>query len=130
MPLRVLVVDDSAAMRMALQRAIELSGLPIASCLTAEHGRAALSILADHAIDLLLVDLDMPEMNGAELIRRLQQDPERRQIPFIVMSADATANRVEELLELGALAYLPKPFGAEALRSEMLKAMERMHVCN
>ncbi len=130
MAFRVLVVDDSAVMRQTIQRAIDISGLPVQHCLTAEHGRAALSVLKDHKIDLMLLDLNMPEMSGDDLIRRLQRDPEQAPIPFIVISADATAARMQQMLDLGALAYIPKPFRAETLRSEMTRALEQMHATN
>lgn len=130
MALRVLVVDDSAAMRHTIQRAIEISDLPVDSCLTARHGREALSILSDHSVDLLLVDLNMPEMTGDDLIQNLHENPGTARIPFIVMSADATAARIDKLLEMGALTYLPKPFGAETLHLELKKAMEGLDGAN
>lgn len=130
MSLRVLVVDDSRVMRLAIQRAIDLSCLPVKCCLTAEHGKAALSILKDHEIDLMLVDLNMPEMGGYDLVRRLQEDPKQRQVPFIIISADATTTRIEEMLDLGALAYIAKPVAPEILRSEMTRALEQIHACN
>ena len=133
MSFRILIVDDSAAMRRAIQRAIEISALPVECCLTAQHGREALSVLSNHRVDLLLVDLNMPEMSGDELIRHLRDEASGANlacIPFIVMSADATARRVQDLLELGALTYLPKPFSAEMLRSELGKALEQIHVSN
>lgn len=130
MSLRVLVVDDSPVMRVAIQRAIDVSGLPVKSCLTAEHGKAALSLLKEQEIDLMLVDLNMPEMRGDDLIRRLQEDLAQQHIPFIVISADATAARIEEMLNLGALAYIPKPFDPSTLRMEMRRALDEMHARN
>ncbi len=139
MPLRVLVVDDSRVMRLAIERVLDLSCLPL-KCFTAQHGNAALSVLKNEQIDLMLVDLNMPEMSGGDLVRRMQQDSAQRRIPFIVISADATQTRLQEMLDLGALAYIPKPFAPELLRSEMAKALEQIqlnkrqleqiHACN
>ena len=129
MPLRVLVVDDSRAMRVAIQRVLDLSCLPL-KCFTAQHGNAALSLLQNQEIDLMLVDLNMPEMSGSDLIRRLQENPVERQIPFIVISADATATRIEEMLNLGAVAYIHKPFDPSTLRTEMRRALDEMHARN
>ena len=134
MPLRVLVVDDSPVMRLAIQRVIDLSCLPL-KCFTAQHGNAALSLLKDQEIDLMLVDLNMPGMGGCDLVRRMQSEPGERQIPFIVISADATQTRMQEMLDLGALAYIPKPFAPALLRSEMANALNQIqpgenHVCN
>lgn len=130
MSLRVLIVDDSPVMRLAIERAIDVSNLPVKSCMTAEDGKAALSVLKDHEIDLILLDLNMPEMRGDDLVRRLQQDPAQRQIPFIVISADSTATRMQEMLDLGALAYISKPFAPATLHSEISKALEQMHASN
>ena len=130
MSIRLLVVDDSPVMRKVIQRAVEVSGLPVSDCLTAEHGKAALSLLRQETIDLMLLDMNMPEMGGEELVRQLQNRPANQQVPFIVISADATATRMQEMLSLGALAYIPKPFDAGTLRSEMTKALEQMHVNN
>ena len=127
MSLRLLVVDDSAVMRRTIQRAIDVSSLPVKSCLTAEHGNAALSVLRAHEIDLMLVDLNMPEMRGDDLVRELQNDPGQKQIPFIVISADTTASRIQEMLDLGAAAYIPKPFAPSTLQSELTKVLEQMH---
>ena len=127
MSLRLLVVDDSAVMRRTIQRAIDVSSLPVKSCLTAEHGKAALSLLRAHEIDLMLVDLNMPEMRGDDLVRELQNDPAQKPIPFIVISADTTASRIQEMLDLGAAAYIPKPFAPSTLQSELTKVLEQMH---
>jgi CheY-like chemotaxis protein len=127
---RVLVVDDSPVTRYVVRRAIEISGLPVDFCVAAEHGKAALSLLKEHRIDMALVNLNMPEMGGKDLIRGWQHQEPQRKIPFIVMSADATATRIEEMLALGALAYLAKPFTAETLRREMQRGLEQIHACN
>ncbi len=124
------MVDDSPVMRQAIQRAIRVSGLPVDRCITVEDGVAALSLLRDQDIDLMLVDLNMPEMSGGDLMRRLQGGPAERPIPFIILSADATTTRMQEMLDLGALAYIPKPFAPATLRLEMTKALEQMHARN
>lgn len=129
MAFRVLVVDDSPAMRLAIRRTMDISGLPI-QCVLAEHGKAALSILEKNQIDLMLVDLNMPELSGDDMIRCLAQRPEQKRIPFLIMSADATATRVQEMFDLGALGYIPKPFCFATLRTEMSKALESLNVRN
>ena len=126
----MLVVDDSVVMRLAIQRAIGISGLAVEYCMTAEHGKAALSLLKDQKINLMLVDLNMPDMSGGDLIRCLRDQPAKNAIPFIAISGDATATRMQEMLDLGALAYIPKPFTPATLRLEMAKASEHMYVCN
>jgi two-component system chemotaxis response regulator CheY len=127
MSVRLLVVDDSPVMRSAIQRAVNLSEVQVE---TAENGKAALSVLEDHPVDLMLLDLNMPVMCGDEMVRWMQQDPSKPQVPFIVVSEDATATRMQEMLDLGALAFIPKPFLPSALQSEVARAVERIHAVN
>jgi CheY-like chemotaxis protein len=112
-------------MRAVIQRTIDISGLDM-QCLLAEDGNAALSLLQRHNIDLLLVDVNMPGLSGDELIRSLAEDPELASIPFLVMSSDTTVPRVQQTLEMGALAYIPKPFAPATLRAQMSKALEQI----
>ena len=121
MPLRLLVVDDSWVMRAAIRRLIEVAALPVNTFLAAENGQAALSLLKRNEVDLILVDLNMPVMNGLEFIRCIKEDPDQKRVPFIAMSADSTSESIQEMMDLGAQAYMPKPFRAEMLRSEILK---------
>lgn len=126
MSLRLLVVDDSLIMRKTIQRVMEISDLPVSVCLTAEDGKAALSLLRNQQVDLILLDLNMPEMSGQELVQQLKTESGEHQVPFIVMSADATATRMQEMLSLGALAYIPKPVDPRLLCSEMSKVLENI----
>jgi two-component system chemotaxis response regulator CheY len=129
MALRLLIVDDSAAMRAVIQRTVEVSDMDV-QCVTAEHGNAALSVLHQQDIDLLLIDVNMPGMKGDELVQRLAEDPELASIPFLAMSSDTTVPRVQQMLELGALAYISKPFAPATLRAQMSKALEQMLAAN
>ncbi|HLJ48288.1 MAG TPA: response regulator [Bryobacteraceae bacterium] len=122
----VLVVDDSRAMRAFIRRLFRLSGLPVGECLEAENGAEALQVLRQHRVDLILTDVNMPVMSGAEFIRELRQDPALRPIPVLVVSTDATEKRINEMVSLGALGYLRKPFFPELLKAEI----ERMVAWN
>ena len=119
MSYRVLIVDDSPAMRGFIERVINISGFEIAQALTAGNGNEALAILAGHPVDLILTDVNMPESGGEDLIRKLSQNQRLRSIPVIVVSTDATQARLEQLTKLGAKGYVVKPFTPERLRSTM-----------
>ncbi len=78
--------------------------------LSAMQGRLALDIAREHRPDLILLDLNLPDMSGDEILRQLKLDPELCEIPVVMVSADAMGDRVEKLLKMGALDYLTKPY--------------------
>jgi len=127
MSYRILIVDDSPGMRAVLRRVIDLSGLPVASCLTACHGLSALAVLRNEPIDLILTDINMPEMNGEDFVAELKKDSALSEIPVLVISTDATSNRMQRMLELGAAGYVIKPFQPETLRSEVERVLGGVH---
>jgi two-component system chemotaxis response regulator CheY len=115
-PLRLLVVDDSAMMRKVICRAAMLTGLPIASIHEAGNGRQALEILATADIDAVITDLNMPEMNGIELLRAIAARPGHDRLVRIVISTDGSDARRAEAQGLDVRLYLEKPFRPEAIR--------------
>ncbi|HZU25593.1 MAG TPA: response regulator [Bryobacteraceae bacterium] len=121
---RVLVVDDSPVMRGFIRRVIRLSGFDAAECLEAGDGEQALRVLRSQAVDVILTDINMPVMDGEELMEQLAADDRLRSIPVLVVSTDATKLRMARMTELGALGYLSKPFSPEMLRSELERVLE------
>ncbi|MDY7001806.1 MAG: response regulator, partial [Thermodesulfobacteriota bacterium] len=107
----VLVVDDSKSIRDLVCERFIHEGFKVK---TAANGKEALDLLRSqgHA-DLILSDLDMPEMNGTELCETLQKDPDLAHIPFVVMSGMGERKTMRRMLQKGALAYLVKPFNLE-----------------
>src|SRR5207302_1214290 len=77
--------------------------------LTAMQGSIGLDLARQHQPDLILLDLHLPDIPGQEVLRHLQSDPRTRDIPVIVISADATPSQIRDLLAMGARAYLTKP---------------------
>jgi len=121
--LRALVIDDSPIMRQFICRSLNLSGLAITECAEASNGKEALELLRKRKVDVILCDVNMPQMDGEELLEHIEQDPELRSIPVLVISSDATAPRVQRMLGLGAQGYLLKPFSPELLRSEVARVL-------
>jgi len=120
---RVLIADDSPVMRSFVRRVIELSGFELAECFEAANGAEALETLRSEWVDAILTDINMPVVDGEELLRRLAVDDLLRAIPAIVISTDATRNRIERLMALGARGYVTKPFLPETLRSELERTL-------
>ena len=109
---RLLVVDDSPAMRGLIARIISSSRLPL-ECLFASNGQQALEMLARSPVDCLLTDVNMPGMDGEELLGVLRRHPNWRSIPVVVVSTDATTARRARMVALGVCDYLTKPFTRE-----------------
>ena len=119
MAYRVLIVDDSPAMRTFVRRVMEMSGFELSACFEASNGREGLDLLRREWVDAILTDINMPVVDGEEFLRRLAGDELLRSIPAVVISTDATQNRIERMLSLGARGYVTKPFQPEALRREL-----------
>ena len=127
MALRLLIVDDSPVMRSFIRRVVDLSGLEVACYTQAGDGGGALLALAQEPVDVILTDINMPGMDGEQLLERLQQDGALRGIPVVVVSTDATPSRMERMLALGARGYVTKPFSPEILRKELDRVLEAAH---
>lgn len=119
MAFAVLIVDDSPVMRSFIRRVMALSGFEIGECIEAANGEEALELLEKHRVDVILTDINMPKMNGEELLKRLESDGVLRSVPALVISTDATKARILRMLSLGAEGYMTKPFSPEALREEL-----------
>jgi len=124
---RILVVEDSGAMRALIGTALE--GLEEKLEIDeAESGFAALRMLPRYAYDLIVTDINMPDINGLELLSFVKRDPRYRSTPLLIVSSEGSERDREKGLALGADAYLVKPFGTEALQRlvlDMLAAAER-----
>jgi signal transduction histidine kinase len=120
----VLVVDDDASNRDLLRRRLERLGCRVS---VAEHGRQALEMLRadDPDVDLVLLDILMPEMDGYETLSRLKSDPGLREIPVIVLSALGDLASAVRCIELGAEDYLPKPIERALLRARVETCLEK-----
>jgi two-component system, chemotaxis family, chemotaxis protein CheY len=127
MAFSVLIVDDSPVMRGFIRRVMTLSGFEVGDCFEAADGEEALVQLRAHNVDVILTDINMPRMNGEELLRRLEDDEQLRRVPALVISTDATKHRILRMLSLGAEGYMTKPFSPEALREELERILGDRH---
>jgi two-component system chemotaxis response regulator CheY len=106
-------------MRSFVLRVLTLSGFDVAEVFEASDGLEALAILEQHPVDVLLTDINMPRMNGEELMRHLKEDDRWRDVPVLVVTADSTEARLGRMLAAGARGYLTKPLPPERLRAEL-----------
>jgi two-component system chemotaxis response regulator CheY len=123
MPLNIMIVDDSAVMRTFVRKVVSMTGLDVGEYCEAGDGEEALALLRVHWMDLILTDINMPQMNGEEFLRRLEADQMLRTIPVVVVSTDSSHSRVEQMMALGARGYISKPFAPESLRDEIEKVL-------
>jgi two-component system, chemotaxis family, chemotaxis protein CheY len=118
---RILIVDDSLTARMMIRRCLEITGFASARFREATHGREALALLQEEEADLILTDLNMPEMDGNTLIRHLKSSPRLNAIPVIVISSITTEHEEQILRSRGVDAVIHKPMSPmtimEAIRS-------------
>jgi adenylate cyclase len=121
-PGRLLVVDDNKVNRLLLTRSLELQGHSVAS---AENGRVALEMLRREGFDLLLLDMEMPEMDGFQVLEQLGGDRQLRDIPVIVTSSLEGVENVVRCIELGAEDYLSKPVNPGLLKARIGTSLEK-----
>lgn len=124
-PGQLLVVDDNRVNRLLLTRALEQHGHRV---LNAENGKVAMGMLKAQHFDVLLLDIDMPEMNGFEVLEELLKDDNLRDLPVIMTSASDELDRVVKCIEMGAEDYLVKPLNPVLLRARVNASVER-NVC-
>jgi class 3 adenylate cyclase len=119
---RLLVVDDNKVNRLLLMRSVELLGHRAAS---AENGRMALEMLGAEPFDLVLLDMEMPEMDGFEVLEHMVKDAELREVPVIVTSSLEGLANVVRCIELGADDYLHKPVNPVLLKARIGSSLEK-----
>ena len=115
MAVNVLIVDDSGVMRSMIIKTIKLSGLQLGEIHQAANGRDGLEALKQNWIDLVIADINMPVMNGEDMIDRMLEHPEFKDIPIVVISTEGSKTRVERLQNKGAR-FIHKPFTPEVIR--------------
>jgi len=116
MAYNILVVDDSAIVRAVIKKTLDLAGIDVGELYEAGNGKEGLAALQDNWIDLVLADINMPEMTGIEMVDKMAQDGLMKTVPVIIISTEGSQTRVEELKSKGVRAYIRKPFTPEIIR--------------
>jgi class 3 adenylate cyclase len=122
---RLLIVDDNKVNRLLLSRSVELLGHRVA---LAENGRIALERLRSEPFDLLLLDIEMPEVDGFAVLEQLKADPRLREVPVIVTSSVEGLDNIVRCINLGAEDYLPKPVNPVLLKARIGASLEKKHL--
>ena len=119
MPLDVLIVDDSAAIRKILHRVLLQAEVLLGKVMEASDGLDALEKLKTEKVGLILSDINMPNMDGIELLTRLKADQAFRTVPILMVTTEGSQAKVMQALQLGAAGYVRKPFTAEQIKEKL-----------
>jgi two-component system chemotaxis response regulator CheY len=119
MPLDVLIVDDSAAIRKILQRVLRQAEVPVRQFFEAGDGAQAIETLKNQEVGLILSDINMPNMDGLQLLSYLKASELWKNVPVIMVTTEGSQAKVMEAVQLGAAGYVRKPFTAEQIKEKL-----------
>lgn len=118
--MNVVIVDDSAAIRKILRRVLLQTEIPIGTIHEAGDGQDAVRILKENAVNLILSDINMPNMDGIELLRTVKSNSQWSHLPVLMITTEGGQAKVMEALQLGAAGYVRKPFTADQLKEKII----------
>lgn len=113
MAFNILIVDDSKVVRSIIAKTLRMGSLPLGELHFAGNGKEALDMIERHWVDLIFADINMPVMNGVEMIEKLAQNGVTKTVPVIIVSTEGSTTRIEDLKSKGVTAYVRKPFQPE-----------------
>ncbi|MDL1970011.1 MAG: response regulator [Candidatus Desulfofervidaceae bacterium] len=119
----ILIVDDSATMRKVILRTIRQSGYKVDEIIEAGNGKEALEKVKSNKIDLIMTDINMPEMNGLEMIEILKSLPKTREIPILVISTEGAEDIVGKAKAMGVNGFVRKPFTPQTIGDTLKKVL-------
>jgi len=117
MSFNILIVDDSRTIRSVIRKTLMIAGVPLNELYEASNGLEALQIMKDNWVDLCFADINMPVMNGIEMIEKMLEDQTLAKLPVVIVSTEGSKTRIEELFRKGVRAYLRKPITPEIVRN-------------
>jgi len=123
MPFNILVVDDSASMRKVLRKSIMMCQIGEVTFFEAENGQAALEVLKNEWVDLVFTDINMPVMDGFELVSNLNDDEIHKNTPIIVVTSDLSAENADAAKQNNIKHIVYKPFRPESIRELLINLL-------
>ena len=117
MSFNILIVDDSKTIRSVIRKTLLIAGVPTGELYEASNGLEGLQLMKDNWIDLCFADINMPVMNGIEMIEKMLEDHMLEKLPVVIVSTEGSKTRIEELFRKGVRAYLRKPITPEIVRN-------------
>jgi two-component system chemotaxis response regulator CheY len=117
--MKIMIVDDFATMRRILRNILKQIGFK--NIIEADDGKHALKELKKEKVDLIMCDWNMPEMPGIDLLKKVRADDELKEIPFVMVTAEAQKDNILEAVKSGVSNYVVKPFTAETITEKLHK---------
>jgi|SRR5580700_7130812 two-component system chemotaxis response regulator CheY len=121
--IRALIVDDSSVMRKIVERSLRQAGIEMTEVFQAGNGAEALGVLQDHAVDLILCDINMPVMDGLEFVKNLSGVANAKGVPVVMITTEGSEAHVVQAISCGARGYIRKPFTAEQVREHVIPVL-------
>ena len=122
MAVNILVVDDSAVMRSMIKKTIVSSGVEVGEIFEAANGKEGLQVLEQNWLDILFIDVNMPVMDGMEMLEQVRKKSDTADIPILIVSTESNNERIETIQKQNA-GFVHKPFTPEVLRERILEAL-------
>lgn len=119
----LLIVDDSATMRKIIMRTVRMSGLEFDRTEEAGNGNEALERLGSGPVDIMLCDVNMPEMNGTELVKKVREMDSCADMKIIMVSTESSQELISNVMSDGANGYITKPFTPEKFQEKLTPFM-------
>ena len=123
MAFNVLIVDDSSTMRALIRKVLGISGFPVGQYFEGANGREALEILAREWVDVILTDLNMPEMDGKAFLKNLRRQEEWTDLPVVLVTTEGRPEIISQYSKLGFQGYIKKPFRPETIKQVLSEIM-------
>ena len=117
--MNILIVDDSSVMRKMIIRTIQMCGLEIDTILEAGNGREGLDVLEQHSVDIAFIDVNMPVMDGMQMLREIRNNPAIQDLPVMIVSTESNKGRISTIEQYNA-DFVHKPFTPEEMRAHIL----------
>lgn len=121
---RALIIDDSSVMRKIVERSLRQAGLELSEVKEAGNGAEALAILANHSVELILCDINMPVMDGLEFVQKLKSVESAKGVPVVMITTEGGESHVVQALSAGARGYIRKPFTPDQVKEHVLPLVE------
>ncbi len=120
----LMIVDDSATMRKIIMRTVRMSGLEFDNTEEAGNGLEAIEKLNDSPVDIILCDINMPEMSGSEMVKKIRSEmPEHEDTKIVMVSTESSEDLIDDLMSNGANGYITKPFTPEKFQEKLSPLM-------
>ena len=127
MAFNILVADDSGTMRQVIKKVVDMSGVPIGEFYEAANGLEALKVLEEQWVDVVLSDINMPQMDGMSFLKEMKANEVYKSIPVIFVTTEASEARMAEAQRLGVAGYIKKPFQPETIKAQLYAVLEKAY---